>query len=72
VRAQELGAQNREVAKSRGEETTVGSRSREDRWIRNPIAYRAFGGSEGERGHFRLQKSRSAKSQGSCRHVAEP
>jgi hypothetical protein len=72
VRAQELGAPSREVAKSRGAETAIGSGSREDRWIRNPIAYRAFGGSEVERGHFRLQKSRSAESRGSCGHVAEP
>jgi hypothetical protein len=56
VRAQELGAPSREVAKSRGAETTIGSRSREDRWIRNPIAYHAFGGSEVERSHFRHQK----------------
>jgi hypothetical protein len=56
VRAQELDAPSREVAKLRGARTTVGSRSREDRWIRNPIAYRAFGGSEVERSRFRLHE----------------
>jgi hypothetical protein len=72
VRAQELGAPSREVTKLRGAETAVGFGSREDRWIRNPIAYRAFGGSKVERGHFRLQKSRNAERQGSCGHVVEP
>jgi hypothetical protein len=62
VRAQRLGAPSREVAKSRGARTVIGSREREDHWIRNPIAYRAFGGSEVERGHFRHQKSRSVES----------
>jgi hypothetical protein len=57
VRAQELGAPSREVAKSRGARIAVGSRSREDRWIRNPIAFHAFGGSEVERSCFRHQKS---------------
>jgi hypothetical protein len=42
----------------------IGSREQENHWIRNPIAYRAFGGSEVERGHFRHQKSRSAENQG--------
>jgi hypothetical protein len=64
VRAQELGAPSREVAKSRGARIAIGSRSREDRWIRTLIAYRAFGGSEVERSHFRHQKSRSAESRG--------
>jgi hypothetical protein len=44
VRAQELGAPSREVAKSRGARIVVGSRSREDRWIRNPIAFRMHSG----------------------------
>jgi hypothetical protein len=52
VRAQELDAPSCEVMKLRGARKTIGSRSREDRWIRNPIAYRTFGGSEVERGHF--------------------
>jgi hypothetical protein len=56
VRAQRLGAPSREVAKSRGARTTIGSREREDRWIRNPVAYHIFGGSKVERGHFRHQK----------------
>jgi hypothetical protein len=43
------------VAKSRGARIAVGSRSWEDRWIRNPIAFRVFGGSEVERSYFRLQ-----------------
>jgi hypothetical protein len=65
--SRELGSSQGEsprvgCSKSRSHEVTrseiaVGSGSREDRWIRNPIAYRAFGGSEVERGHFRLQKS---------------
>jgi hypothetical protein len=31
------------VAKSRGARISVGSSSREDRWIRNPIAFRVSG-----------------------------
>jgi hypothetical protein len=56
VRDQELGAPSREVAKSRGAKAAVGSRSREDHWIRNPITFRAFGGSEVERTSSQLQK----------------
>jgi hypothetical protein len=59
-----LGCSKSRVAKSRGARIAVGSRSREDRWIRNPIAFRAFGGSEVERSCFRHQKSRSAESRG--------
>jgi hypothetical protein len=47
VRAQELGAPSREVAKSRGVETVIGSGSREDRWIRasSRVSHiRRFGG----------------------------
>jgi hypothetical protein len=72
VRAQELGAPSREVVKSRGARIAIGSREWEDHWIRNPIAYHAFGGSKVERGHFQHQKSRSAECGGSCEHVAEP
>jgi hypothetical protein len=51
-----VGCSKSRVAKSRGVETTIGSREWEDHWIRNPIAYRAFGGSEVERSHFRLHE----------------
>jgi hypothetical protein len=64
VRAQELGAPSHEVVKSRGARIAIGSKEWEDHWIRNPITYRAFGGSEVERTSSRLQKSRSVKSQG--------
>jgi hypothetical protein len=74
VRAQELGAPSREVAKSRGAKTTIGSRSREDRWIRNPIAYhRAFGGSEVERESLSTSEvAKCREPRHECGHVAEP
>jgi hypothetical protein len=64
VRAQELGAPSREVVKSWGARTTIRSREREDRWIKNPISYHAFGGSEVERTSSQLKKLRSVESRG--------
>ena len=51
-----VGCSKSRVAKSRGEEKTIGSRERDDHWIRNPIAYRTFRGSEFERNHFLLHE----------------
>jgi hypothetical protein len=62
VRAKRLDTQSREVTKSQGERIAIGSRSWEDRWIRNPIAFRTFGGSEVERSRFQHHNSRSVES----------
>jgi hypothetical protein len=47
-----VGCSKSRVAKSRGAETVVGSREREDRWIRTPWRYRISGvrGFEGWKG----------------------
>jgi hypothetical protein len=51
-----VGCSKSRVVKSRGVETVIGSREQEDHWIRNPITYLAFGGSEVERSHLRLHE----------------
>jgi hypothetical protein len=51
-----VGCSNLQVVKSRGVETVIGSREKEDCWIRNPIAYHMFWGSKVERSHFRLHE----------------
>jgi hypothetical protein len=72
VRAQELGAPSREVAKSRGAEDSHWIQRREDRWIRNPIAFRISGVQEVEGVVFDCRSREVLRAEAREGHVAEP
>jgi hypothetical protein len=65
-----VGCSMLRVAKSRGVKTVVGSRKREDHWIRNPIAYHAFGRLKGV--VFDFMSSEVPRAEARRKHVAEP